>query len=88
MLQHVFLAAAATLRSQRDQAVAHIAEPEFPSVVDPFDHLVVIVTFLAVAIELAMALSLLEVELLQHRLIEDKLLVVAQQQGKRACDHR
>ena len=79
------LGAAATLGCKRHQPVAKVSEPEGAAVVDVFNHLIVIVLNMAV---LVIAFMLLEVKLLEHALIEDKGLVVADQEGEEAGEHR
>ena len=82
LVDHGLLAAAEALRGESHYTVAEVAEPEWLAILDALDHFSFVVARVAPLVLSLVLLELLEVEFLEHALVEDEGLVVGQEQAE------
>ena len=88
LADHGLLAAAEALRGESHYTVAEVAEPERLAILDALDHLIFVVARVAPLVLSLVLLELLEVEFLEHALVEDEGLVVGQEHAADGCEGR
>ena len=87
--EHGFLTAAEALGGECHEAIAEVAKPKGSPIVDALDHLVFVVSSIAMLLFLLLVLfPLLEIHFLQHTLVKDECLVVSQNQAGEAREDR